>query len=62
MNNCSKSFNIILGDRLPTIYDVAIGIFSICCKPGSKKMDDCVQAYSEALILQWTKAFGKGYV
>ena len=62
MSNCSKGFHIILGDRLPTIYDVAIDIFSICCKPGSKKMGDCVQAYSEALVLQWTKAFGEGYV
>ena len=25
-------------------------------------MGNCVQAYSEALILQWTKACGEGYV
>ena len=43
MRNSSKGFHIILGDRLPAIYDVAIDIFSICCKPGSKKMGDCVQ-------------------
>ena len=58
----SNSLNIMLGDSLPTIYDVAINIFSICCKPGSKKMEDCIYAYSQALILQWTKAFGEGYV
>ena len=25
-------------------------------------MQDCISAYSEALNLQWTKAFGEGYV
>ena len=25
-------------------------------------MQNCVHAYSEALILKWTKAFGEGYV
>ena len=56
--NSSKGFNIILGDRLPTTID----IFSICFLPKSQKMQNCVHAYSEAPILQWTKAFGEGYL
>ena len=62
MNNNSSNFSIILGDRLPTTYDVAINIFSICCTPKSQKMQNYVHAYAEALILQLTKAFGEGYV
>ena len=45
----------MLGDRLPTIYDVASDIFSICCKPGSKKMADCVLAYSQPLFYSGPK-------
>ena len=40
----------MLDDRLPTIYNVAIDIFSICCKPGSKNMADCILPYSQAII------------
>ena len=62
MSDYSKCLNLMLEDRLPTIYDVAIDNFSICCKPRSNKMADCVLAYSQALILHWTKAFGEGYI
>ena len=62
MKICSKEFNITLGDRLPTTYDVAIHIFSICSSPGSKKMQGCIRAYSQALILKWTEAFGEEHV
>ena len=61
MNN-SSNLSIILGDRLPTTYDVAINIFNICPTPQSQKMKNCVKAYATALILQWTKAFGDEYV
>ena len=37
----------------------AIKIFSICCTPISKKVQDCVSACSKALTLHWNKAFGK---
>ena len=61
MNNCSN-LSIILGDCLPTTYDVAINIFNICPTPKSQKMKNCVHAYATALILQWSKAFGEEYV
>ena len=61
MNN-SSNLSIILGDCLPTTYDVAINIFNICSNPKSQKMKNCVKAYATALILQWTKAFGEEYV
>ena len=60
--NNSSNFSIILGDCLPTTYDVAINIFNICSTPKSQKMKNCVHAYATALILQWTKAFGEEYV
>ena len=34
----------VLGDVLPTIYDVAISIFNIACKPQSLKMQQCINA------------------
>ena len=44
------------------LFHFAIIVFSISCTPKSKKMLDCVSAYSKALNLHWTKAFGEGCV
>ena len=52
----------ILGDTLPTNYDVAIAIFSVCKTPGSEKMKNCISSYVNALIDTWTKAFGDAHV
>ena len=52
MSDYNKGLNLMLGDLLPTIYDVAIDIFSICCKPESKQTADSGLAYSQALISQ----------
>ena len=41
----------ILGDTLPTNYDVAIAIFSVCKTPEFEKMKNCI-----------TKAFGDAHV
>ena len=45
----------VLGDKLPTNYDVAIAIFSVAQKLKSDKMKHCIRAYVTALINLWTK-------
>ena len=52
----------ILGDTLPTNYDVAIAIFSVCKTPESEKTKNCISSYVNALIDTWTKAFGDAHV
>ncbi len=52
----------ILGDTLPTNYDVAIAIFSICKTPESEKMKNCISSYVNGLINTWTKVFGDAHV
>ncbi len=61
MNKNYSNICFMLGDKLPTTYDVAIDIFSISTKPGSEKMKKCITIYTKALIDQWTKAFGEGF-
>ena len=61
MNKNNNSICFMLGDKLPTVYDVAIDIFSLCSKPGSEKMKKCINIYATSLIDQWTKAFGEGF-
>ena len=49
----------VLGDKLPTIYDVAISIYSnTVTNPNSAVMKYNIQAYVTALINVWIKAFG----
>ena len=52
----------MLGDLLPTIYDVAISIFNVASKPKSYKMQQCINAYAESLIDLWIRAFGEDHV
>ena len=52
----------VLGDVLPTIYDVAISIFTVASNPTTDKMADSINAYVTSLIQVWTKAFGAEYV
>ena len=52
----------VLGDMLPTNYDAAIALFSVCQKRESEKMKDCIRSYADALIVTWTKAFGEAHV
>ena len=49
---------LILGDALPTYYDVAISLFSVKAKPGSAKMKETIHKYAVALIGLWEKSFG----
>ena len=30
------------GDKLPTVYDVVINIFSICSESGNEKIKQCI--------------------
>ena len=52
----------VLGDKLPTIYDVAISIYNVVSKPNSGGMKNCIQAYVTALINVWIKSFGKKHL
>ena len=61
MDKGCSNICFLLGDKLPTTYDVAIDLFSLCTKPGSEKMNKCIAIYANALIDQWTKAFGEGF-
>ena len=51
-----------LGDKLPTVYDAAITINSVCRKPNSDKMRDIISVYGKNLILLWTRSFGEKHV
>lgn len=55
----SKDTEIIfvLGDTLPTYYDVAISLFAVATKPGSAKMKQAIQTFCNKLIEIWTKSF-----
>ena len=53
---------LVLGDMLPTNYDAAIALFSVCHKRESEKKKDCISSYADALIVTWTKAFGEAHV
>ena len=52
----------VLGDTLPTHYDVAISLFSVATKPGSAKMKDTINKYTNTLIEIWEKSFGSKHV
>ena len=52
----------VLGDELPTNYDVAIAIYKICTKHESEKMKHCILSYAAALRTIWVHAFGEEHV
>ena len=52
----------VLGDKLPTYYDAAISIWSVCHSKEGKKKSKAVNAYYRALSEVWIKAFGKDHV
>ena len=52
----------VLCDELPTYYDAAIAIFSVCKSPKTKKMADTINAYSSALIDIWQQCFDREHV
>ena len=52
-----RKITFILGDRLPTKYDVVISLFSIASKPKSSKMKEAIFHYAAALMNMWEKAF-----
>ena len=45
----------VLGDVLPTNYDAATAIFSVCQTPESDKMKYCISSYVSALIDIWIR-------
>ena len=53
-------YHFILGDKLPTIYDVAIQISGISSF-GSDKQNLAISSYVDALLEQWQKSFGVGH-
>ena len=53
---------LILGDLLPTYYDVAKSLFSVATKTGSAKMKETIHKYAVALIGLWEKSFGYKHV
>ena len=52
----------VLGDKLPTVYDVGISIHSVCKKYSSKKMKSVISSYGTALRKLWINAFGDNHV
>ena len=48
----------MLGDALPTIYDVTISILTVTSNLKTDKMADCVNSYVTSLVDWCTKAFG----
>ena len=47
----------VLGDILPTYYEVAISIFSIANTPATSKMKKVINNYASSLIEVWHKSF-----
>ena len=62
MMNMGERIIFVLGDKFPTIYDVAISIYNVVSKPNSGGMKNCIQAYVTALINVWIKSFGKKHL
>ena len=57
-----EEIHFSLGDKLPTVYDAAITIFSICITPTSSIMTHVISQYAVALKNVWEKAFGSDHV
>ena len=64
MSHGSRHHHIqfLLGDKLPTTYDVAISIFGVCTNPQSQKMVEVVNRYEVALRTMWEKSFEAKHV
>ena len=52
----------ILGDKLPTYYDIAISLFQVCLSRQGEKAQSTLNAFYSALVNSWGKAFGEGHV
>ena len=52
----------VLGDVLPTYYEVAISIFSAASKPDSAKMKKMINAYAMSLLDMWERSFTAKHV
>ena len=44
-----------LGDKLPTVYDAVITIYSISTQPTSSKMGSVIRQYGLTLIAIWER-------
>ena len=53
---------IWLGDKLPTIYDVAVHIFYLASTPTAEKREDAIHQYPSSLHELWVCSFGAEYV
>ena len=51
-----------IGDRLPTVYEVALAVFHYSKKTGSKKRKDVIRSYAKALRTLWVKSFTETHV
>ena len=58
----TEKYVFILGDKLPTNYDVAISIFQVSTQRTGPHAQNTIHAYYLALVETWTKAFGTGHV
>ena len=58
----AQEIHFILGDQLPTCYDVTISIFSVTTVINRPKMNKAILCYSNALIKLWKKTFGRQHV
>ena len=57
----SESYLFIIGDKLPTYYDVAISLFEVCTRREGEKARSTLISYYTALMNVWTKSFGEGH-
>ena len=56
------NMQIDIGNKLPTVYDVALNIHSYSTQPESKKMVEVMNMYDVALVNTWEKSFGSNHV
>ena len=57
-----ERYVFIMGDKLPTYYDVAITLFQVSTRRQGDQAQNALHAYQLALVDTWTKAFGTGHV
>ena len=57
-----SQIQFIIGNKLPTTYDVALSIYSVSTQPTSNKMATAIHEYSMKLIDTWEKLFGSKHV
>ena len=51
----------IMGDKIPTYYDVAISLFQVSTRHGDQGKK-AINSYYKSLVDCWTKAFGTRHV